>query len=511
MLTKTYSVTSYGLDLVLVTVEVNISGRGFPGFDIIGLPGKEISESKERISTALRNIGITISGKKILVNLAPADLPKDGSFYDLPIAIGIISLMSNLQIPSDTLMLGELSLDGTIKYSNKAFLACMYAYLHGYKNVIISDVNAINIESREQVSVLGFSHLNEVLEFLQTGIMSVKKLTNSDSIKNSMENNYRGTLDDIIGQDDAKRAILISAAGRHNMHFEGPPGAGKTLLSHTYSGLLPNLDLEDSFNVTKIHAITGTIKQGDNMIKVPPYRSPHHTTSYAGMIGGGNNPIPGEISLAHKGVLFLDEFPEFNRQVIESLRQPLEEDICVITRKKGTFIFPADFTLLAASNPCPCGYHTHHMKKCTCTPQQIQKYKSKISGPILDRIDIKINVKPVDIEDLNSSQRLTSQILNSKFSHTKIKASIIKAREIQNQRFKNDVIKCNSKMKKIHIDKYCKLDLESRQLMTQATKSLVLSARAYFKVIKVARTIADLESSPHISSEHIAEALQYSR
>lgn len=512
MLTKSYAITSFGIDLVKVTVEVNLFSKGFPGFEIIGLPGKEISESRERIASALRSAGLSISGKKLLVNLAPADIPKEGSSYDLPIAAGIIAALLNAPLNDNILMFGEVSLDGSIVYTKKSFIALIFALSNDYEKVFVSRSNSVEMNLCSNTQVYGFCHINDLVTYIENGILPTHDGTESRLDQNTKRHCsvHQTTLDEIIGQETAKRGIEISAAGQHNVLLEGPPGSGKSMLSKSYTSLLPELDFEEALNVTKIHSIAGSINEGSGIIKQAPFRTPHHTISYAGMLGGSSVPRPGEVSLAHHGVLFMDEFPEFSRQVLESLRQPLEEGISVIIRNKGSFIFPARFTLVAASNPCPCGFLTHPSAACTCTPQQIQKYKAKMSGPILDRIDIHIPVQPVNVEKLMLRDTLKAGI-HVRSKEDPVITRIANARDIQKRRYNNRNIKCNAHMTGEDIRKYCQLDSESRLLMKNAAIKLNLSARAYYKVIKVARTIADLENSDTIESSHIAESLQYRR
>lgn len=503
MLVKVKSMSTYGIEPLGIDVEVNVATRGLPSFDIVGLPDKTVAESKERVKTALINSGFEFPQKRITVNLAPADKPKEGAFFDLPIAVGIISIMTNLSLPNNALFYGELSLDGSLRHVRGSLIAALYARENNIKDLYISDeckkeasvINAINVYGVKNLEQL-FHHLTEYKMLKKTPAYAMR-----DEI--ILESPF--DFQDIIGQYHAKRALEIAAAGAHNALMTGVPGSGKTMMAKAFGSILPDLTLEESIEVTKIHTSVGYISPNQGLITNRQIRTPHHTTSYAGLIGGGHFPKPGEISLAHRGVLFLDEFPEFSRYIIESLRQPLEDGVITISRSSGTATYPAKFTLIAASNPCPCGYYGSTNKKCTCTTYQIQKYNKKISGPILDRIDLFTMINAVEVDELSGTK-----IVNSKEGTSKsIKHRVQLARNRQLKRFKNLNIYTNSEMGNTDIECFCNLDTICLSLLRTAVKKFNMSARSYFKTIKIARTIADLENKENITEKHIAEALQY--
>lgn len=500
MLAKITSAAVVGLDAVSITVEVDISGQSLPSFTIVGLPDKAVEESKERVRSAIKNTGADFPPKRIIVNLAPADLPKEGPAYDLPIALGILIASEQLKADVvDSIFLGELSLDGSLRRIWGVLPCAIMARDKNYKNLFIPSENLDEARIINKINVFAVTSLKELFEHFATE----KKLSPATLKKQPFHiiQNEDYDFENIRGQENAKRALSIAAAGGHNILMKGPPGAGKTLMARSFATILPKLTFEESLEVTKIYSVANLLSSENPIITRRPFRSPHHTTSNIGLIGGGTVPRPGEISLAHRGVLFLDEFPEFPRQTLEALRQPMEDGEVTVSRAAGSVKFPSRFTLVAAANPCPCGFLGDENRNCTCSPSTITRYQKRISGPILDRIDIHITVPAVKVEKLTTvSKSESSKIIQSR---------VQKARDIQEKRFKKLTITSNAEMSSKTMKQFCNLDQQSITLLKQAISKLNLSARSFHRVVKIARTIADLEASVKIKPNHVAEALQY--
>lgn len=509
MISKLYSVSFWGLQVKLVEVEVDIT-PGLFSFNIVGLPDKAVEESKDRVSSAIKNSGAKApnqQNKKTIVNLAPADLKKEGSLYDLPIALGFLLASGQVRNfdSSKTLFLGELALDGKIRPVPGILLASIFAKENGFKNIVVPKLNEEEALLAQGPKVIAVESLNQLIDIIEQKIsVSQKTLDTNKLFKEHQEETEYAF---IAGQEKAKRAMMISAAGGHNLIMVGPPGTGKTLLAKNLSALLPKLNFDEALEVTKIWSVAGLLKEDESLIVKRPFRAPHHSTSSIALIGGGTFPKPGEISLAHRGVLFLDEIAEFQRSALENLRQPLEEGYVTISRARATIKFPAKFILISAMNPCPCGYLNDPKKVCECTQSQIVKYKKKISGPLMDRIDLQVEVGRISFEDFKPKEPASNI--------SEIKQKIEMAREYQLNRFmernkhnKNKIF-TNSEMGLRDIKNFCEVSGESEQLLKSAMDEFGLSARAYHRILKVARTIADLEESKNIETQHIAEALQY--
>lgn len=502
MLAKVRSASVVGIDAHAVDVEVDITSRGLPHFSMVGLPDVAVKESRDRIRPALKNIGFNFPLKQITVNLAPADLKKEGSSFDLPIAIGIISAEGVIDAGhiNGYLFAGELSLDGRIKPVRGALSMAILAKEMGLNGLILPKENAPEAAVVSGVNVYGLESLPEVMEFITDNVSKVS--LKIDQMRALEENSvYEEDFSDVKGQEHAKRALEVAAAGGHNVLTIGPPGSGKTMLSKRLPTILPGMTFDEALESTRIHSVAGLLRDGQPLLAIRPFRAPHHTISDVALIGGGQIPKPGEVSLAHNGVLFLDELPEFKRNALEVLRQPLENGEVTVSRAVASITYPASFMLVSAMNPCPCGYLGDARHQCTCTPGQVHRYRRRVSGPLLDRIDIHIEVPAVPYKELSTDY-------SGEKSET-IRDRVVDARNVQVARFKDDKIYCNGQMKTRHIKKYCKLKDDAQSLLDAAMHRLGLSARAYMRILKLSRTIADLEGSENIQSPHVSEAIQY--
>jgi magnesium chelatase family protein len=504
MIARVYTCAVVGLEGVIVEVEVDYT-TGFPGMIIVGLPDAAVQESRERVQAAVKNAGLGFPRKRVIVNLAPASVRKEGPYYDLPIALGVLVHIGALKSEDveGTLVVGELSLDGAVRHVRGVLPMAAVARRQGFKRMVVPEADAAEAALIPNLEVIPVPSLAGLYRHL-SGIQLIKPAPPVVADKAVMQ--VLTDFAEIKGQEHVKRALEVAAAGGHNVIMMGSPGAGKTLLARALPGILPELSFDEALDVTRIYSVADQLPPGTPLIQSRPFRSPHHTISHAGLVGGGNIPHPGEISLAHRGVLFLDELPEFGTRVLEVMRQPMEDKLVTISRAQGSLTFPANFQVVAAMNPCPCGYYGDPVKPCTCAYAAVTKYQKRVSGPLLDRFDIHIDVPRVDYDKLTSDRMGETSAV--------IRARVEAARQIQRERFdstdeSNSRIACNADMRVAEVRKFCKLDEASESLVRAAMSQMNLSARGYHRVLKLARTIADLSGSENIQTPHVAEALQY--